>query len=160
MNMKHFATLLTDYPLDERRLGGLLMDISHTALAGSIQQDGLDVEHCFGNADWDSQPRNITVRLRSQNTAPKAALTELHKRGFRPCCALEFDCPNDSESELDTWSLVRVYAEHLSGWVATCFLDYNSTVTIVEDNSQIIHAPLGGKRKGLLLAASTLHLLA
>ena len=154
--VQHLATLLTDLPLDEPRLGGVLMDISHTALSGSIQQHGMSVYHTYGDAQFDTNPREITVRCLPINTVPKAALTELRKHGFFPACALEFDAGDDSEARLDAWSLLRVYSEHLRGWTMTCFIDFDEAAERTGSRAGLLHAPIGSNRKGVLISANTL----
>jgi hypothetical protein len=154
------ATLLTDLPLDEQRLRGVLLNISHTSLAGSIHQRGLEVVHSFGDAAEDFDVRDITVRCQPANTCHKAALVELRKLGFQPATALEFETSGDFESDLDAWSLVRVYSDELKGWVMTSFLDYDEALRRTGSDEGLLHAPVGGKKRGVLIAASSLSLLA
>ncbi|HJM39068.1 MAG TPA: hypothetical protein QGG59_03015 [Planctomycetota bacterium] len=154
------ATLLTDLPLDEQRLRGVLLNISHTSLAGSIQQYGLDATHSFGNAAKDFDVRDVTVRCRPANTSHKSALVELRKHGFQPATALEFETAGDSESDLDAWSLVRVYAEELKGWVVTAFLDFEEARSRTGSDEGLLQAPVGGKKRGVLIASNALELLA
>ncbi|MFQ5749528.1 MAG: hypothetical protein ACE5H3_08735, partial [Planctomycetota bacterium] len=73
------ATLLTDVPLDERTFRGVLLACSRSSLAGAISQSGLEAVHSFGDAERDAGARDLRVRCRPANTAPRAALTELRK---------------------------------------------------------------------------------
>ena len=159
--MPLLATLLTDLPLpDEAAFRGVLLDCSRTALAGSILQDGMSASHAYGEAETDRELREVRVVCRKASTAHRAALVELEKIGFRPATALEFHTAGDHESNEDAWALCEVYAEELKGWVVTAYIDYETAAERAGSEEGLIHAPVGGRHKGVLIAASTLRLLA
>lgn len=158
--MPLLATLLTDLPLDERSFHGLLLDCSRTALAGSILRHGLEATHSFGDADLDRDVRDVKVLCRKANTVHRAALVELRKHGFEPASALEFHTAGDHESNEDAWALCRVYAEELKGWLVTSYLDFDTAAARTGSADGLLHAPVGGRHKGVLIAASALRLLA
>ncbi|RMH03687.1 MAG: hypothetical protein D6702_05205 [Planctomycetota bacterium] len=159
--MPLFATLLTDLPLpDENALRGLLLDCSRTALAGSILQRGMTAVHSFGEADRDPEPREVRVICRKANTAHRAALVELAKQGFRPAAALEFHTDGHPETDQDAWSLCEVYAEEVRGWLVTSYLDFETAAERLGSEDGLLHAPVGGRRKGVLISARALRLLA
>jgi len=150
------ATLLTDLPLDESRFRGLLMDVAQSVVAGNIQQDGYWASHLFGNAEWDAKEREIKVQCRKANTAHPAALGELQKQGFRPESALEFTCSTDREAQLDAWSLLGAYAEVVQGWAVTSYMDFDEAAGHLGHEEGLLHAPVGGRKKGVLIAANQL----
>ncbi len=154
------ATLLTDVPLDAAAFRGVLLDCSQSALAGAITVEDLRAVHSFGEADRDTAPRDIEVRCRSANTAPRAALVELRKNGFEARTALEFHTPGDPESEEDAWALLRLYADELRGWALTRHFDHDTAAEILGSAEGLLHVPLGGPRRSVLIAASALALLA
>ena len=159
--MPLLATLLTDLPLpDEAAFRGVLLDCSHTALAGSILQDGMTAHHAYGDAQTDRDAREVRVVCRKANTAHRAALVELEKVGFRPATAVEFHTAGDHESNEDAWSLAEVYAEQLKGWLGTAYVDFETAAERIGSEEGLIHAPVGGKHKGVLIAANVLRLLA
>jgi len=153
------ATLLTDMPLDARAFRGLLVDVSRSSLAGAIAHDGLEATHSFGEAERDSDARDVQVRCRPANTAQRAALTELRKQGFEPATAVVFITSGDADSREDAWFLVGLYAEELRGWVVTSYLDFDEAAERMGNDEGLLHAPVGGKHKGVLIAASALRLL-
>ncbi|KAA3607507.1 MAG: hypothetical protein DWQ01_15065 [Planctomycetota bacterium] len=154
--MEIVATLLTDLVLDSRRFHGLLLDLSHSSLAGAIQQSGLEAIHAFGEADRDLDVRDIRVRCRPANTAPRAALHELANVGFEPSHSLEFQTQGDRESREDAWALVGLYAAELKGWIITSYMDFAEASQRLGSEEGLLHAPVGGRHKGVLIAASTL----
>lgn len=159
--MRHFATLLTDYPLDEARLRGLLLDLSSSALSGAILPRGLEAVHSFGEAELDAAPRDVLVRVRPGGTAHPAALAELRKAGFVPRHALEFLCAHDERTEADAWALVRLYADELAGWILTEYLTPDEVESRQGSREGLLPAPLGSHRKPVtLLASSALRQLA
>jgi len=153
------ATLLTDVPLDERTFHGVLLACSRSSLAGAISQFGLEAVHSFGDAERDADARDLRVRCRPANTAPKAALIELRKHGFQPVTALEFEAPADAESHEDAWTLVGLYVEELRGWVVTRHLDFEEARERLGTDEGLLHAPLGGRRRGVLLSTRAMALL-
>ena len=157
--METVATLITDVPLDERSFHAVLLDCSATALAGAITQQGMAAIHAFGEAERDVDVRDVRVRCRPANTAHKAALTELRKQGFDPVTSLEFETAGDRESREDAWALVGVYARELQGWIMTSYVDYDEAVARLGGEEGLLHAPVGGKRRGVLIAATALRLL-
>ena len=146
-------------PLDEQRLRSTLINLSRTSLAGAIVQDGMTAVHSFGDADSDARVRDVKMRCRPANTAPRAALVELEKLGFRPESTLEFQSPGDYESREDAWTLVGLYGEELLGWVITSYVDFDEAVRRIGSDEGLIHAPVGGKHRGVIIAASALRLL-
>ncbi len=159
--MELVAILLTDVPLDERRFRGLLLDLAGSSLAGAILQDGLEAVHSFGEAERDRDVRDVRVRCRPANTAPRAALAELRKQGFAPATALEISTAHDRESREDAWALLGLYAEELRGWVVTRYLDFDEAEARLGSREGLLHAPVGGSRRhrGVLISASALRLL-
>ncbi len=157
--MEIVATLLVDVPLDASNFHGLLLDLSATALSGAIQQQELKAFHTFGEASEDPNPREIRVCCLPANTAPRAALRELKKQGFSPATALEFSAPTDLESQEDAWTLLGVYARELRGWAITNKLDFDEASERLGSEDGILHAPLGGKKKGVLISSNALRLL-
>lgn len=159
--MPLLATLLTDLPLpDDQAFRGLLMTCSQTALSGSILQDGMTAHHAYGDAAIDRDAREVRVVCRKANTAHRAALVELEKIGFRPATALEFHTAGDHESNEDAWALCEVYAEELKGWLVTAYVDFETAAERAGSEEGLIHAPVGGRHKGVLIAANVLRLLA
>ncbi|TAH37024.1 MAG: hypothetical protein EYC70_08560 [Planctomycetota bacterium] len=158
--MPQFATLLTDVPVDERGFRSVLLATARTALGGGIVQGGLSATHSYGDADTDQRVRDIRVFVRPANTAPRAALTELEKHGFKPVTALEFHCDHDRDSQEDAWALLGLYADELRGWVMTHYLDYDEAAARCGGGEGLLRAPIGShKHPGVLIAASTLKLL-
>lgn len=159
--MPLLATLLTDLPLpDPAAFRGVLLDCSHTVLAGSILQDGMTALHAYGDAQIDRDAREVRVACRPANTAHRAALVELAKIGFRPASALEFHTAGDHESNEDAWALCEVYAEQLKGWLVTAYVDFDTAAARIGSQEGLIRAPVGGRHKGVLIAANVLRLLA
>lgn len=155
------ASLLTDVPLDEHRFHGLLRDVSQSALAGAVLPRGLTATHSFGNAEADLHERNVKVRVQRAGTAPPAALTELRKAGFRPETVLDFDAPGDVNTREDAWALINLYAAELRGWVLTRYLDYDEAAARAGSEAGLMHVPIGGgNHKAVLIAASTMEILA
>ena len=157
--MELVATLLTDIPLDSQSLRSTLLDLSRTSLAGAIVQDDMTVVHSFGDADRDQDVRDVKVRCRPANTAPRAALVELEKLGFSAVTSLEFQSPGDRESREDAWILAGLYGGELRGWVITSYLNFDEAVQRTGSEEGLLHAPVGGKNRGVLIAANTLQIL-
>ena len=135
------------------------MDLSTTTLSGSILQEELDAFHTFGEATEGPTPREIRVRCRPANTAPRAALLELKKHGFAPITALEFSAPADQESREDAWTLLGIYARELRGWALTARFSFSEAAKRLGTDEGILHAPVGGKSKSVLLSAAALRFL-
>lgn len=157
--MELVATLLTDVPLDAQSLRGVLMNLSRTSLAGAMLQHELQVVHSFGDAELDRAARDVKVRCRGANTAPRAALVELEKHGFQPVTAIEFQTAGDPESREDAWMLVGLYSEELRGWAVTSYLDFEEAVRRTGSETGLLHAPVGGRHRGVLIANQTLRQL-
>lgn len=159
--MELVAILLTDVGLDERRFHGLLLDLARSSLAGAILQHGLEAVHSYGEAERDQDARDVRVRCRPANTAPRTALAELRKQGFTPATVLEFSAGHDRESREDAWALLGLYAEELRGWVVTRYLDYDEAEARLGGHEGLLHAPLGGRRRhrGVLISSAALRLL-
>ena len=153
------ATLIIDVPLDERSFRATLMDCSRTSLAGAILQQGTTATHSFGEADRDTDARDVKVVCRPINATSRAAVTELRKHGFTPRTALEFQTARDGESREDAWALVGVYARELQGWIMTSYLDFDEAAARLGGEEGLLHAPVGGKRRGVLISAIALRLL-
>lgn len=159
--MELVATLLTDLPLDESRFRGLLLDLSHSSLAGAISPEGMTAIHAYGDADFDDSVRDVRVRVRPANTAPRAAIVELAKHSFRPVTAVSIETWGDAPSREDAWMLCSLYAAELQGWVLTSYLDFDTAVAYQGgDEHGLLHVPIGGKRRSVLMAASTMRELA
>jgi hypothetical protein len=155
------ATLLTDVPLDAASFRGVLMDLSRSSLAGAIVPDGLIAEHSYGDAEYDDSVRDVRVRVRPGNSAPRAAVVELAKVGFRPVTALSIETSGDRLSRDDAWILCSLYAAELQGWVLTSYLDYDTALAYQGgDDHGLLHVPIGGRRRSVLIAASTMRELA
>lgn len=157
--MELVATLLTDLPLDDRNFHGLLMDISHSSLAGAISPYGLEAIHSYGDADFDMSVRDIRVRVRKANTAPRSALVELSKHGFRPVTAVTFETQGDVDSREDAWALCSLYASELQGWILTNYLSFDQAVARLGDEDGLLHVPIGGKFRSVLVSFSALRQL-
>lgn len=159
--MELVATLLTDVPLDSPSFRGLLLDLSESSLAGAISPDGLTAIHAYGNADYDDTVRDVRVRVREANTAPRSAIVELAKHGFRPVTAISIETWGDAPSREDAWILCSLYAAQLQGWVLTSYLDFDTAVAYQGgDQHGLLHVPIGGRRRSVLIAASTMRELA
>ena len=159
--MELVATLLTDVPLDSQSFRGVLLDLSRSSLAGAISPDGLSAIHAYGNADYDDSVRDVRVRVRPANTAPRAAIVELTKHGFRPVTALSIETWGDAPSRDDAWILCSLYAAELQGWILTSYLDFDTAVSYQGgDEHGLLHVPIGGLRRSVLIAASTMRELA
>ncbi|MFK5956699.1 MAG: hypothetical protein QM477_09670 [Planctomycetota bacterium] len=156
--MEWFATLMTDMPLDERRFHGVLRDVAHSSLAGGIRPRGMAAWHSFGNAECDSDVRDLEVRVLRATEAPPSALHELEIAGFRTASALEFLVPPEEEACLEAWALVALYAEQLYGWVLTRHLDFETAAAIIGSENGLMHVPLNGGhgRKAVLVSAESL----
>lgn len=157
--MELVATLLTDLPLDDRNFHGLLMDISHSRLAGAISPYGLEAVHSYGDADYDASVRDIRVRARPANTAHRSAIVELSKHGFRPVTAVTFETQGDPDSREDAWALCALYAKELQGWVLTNYMSFDQAVARIGDEDGLLHVPIGGKFRSVLISFSTLRML-
>lgn len=158
--MEHVATILSDLPLDEARFRGLLLDLSRSALAGAILPEGMTAIHTYGNADVDLDARDVRVRARPANTAPRSALVELAKHSFRPVSAVIIETWGDDASREDAWMLCSLYAAELQGWVLTTYLDYDTAADYQGSEEGLLHVPIGGKQRSVLMAASTMRALA
>jgi len=154
------ATLLTDVPLDPARFRGLLLDMSQSSLAGAISPDGLTALHSYGDADIDLEVRDVRVRVRPANTAPRSALVELAKHSFRPQAALQIETWGEAVTRDDAWILCSLYAQHLQGWVLTSYLDFDTAAAYQGSEDGLLHVPIGGKHRSVLIAASTMRQLA
>ena len=137
----------------------MLMDISNSRLAGAISPYGLEAIHSYGDAEYDASARDIKVRARMANTAPRAALVELAKHGFRPVTAVTFETHGDPDSREDAWALCSLYAQELQGWILTSYLSFDQAVARLGDASGLLHVPIGGKFRSVLISFSTLRLL-
>ena len=135
------------------------MDVSQSSLAGAVSHVGLSAYHAFGDAETDLNVRDVEVRVRKANTAPKAALTELQKAGFSAVTALEFRTDGSAESQDDAWALVGLYGAELLGWVVTAYLDFEEAAYRAGTEDGRSRAPIGGRRRGVLIAESTLRRL-
>jgi hypothetical protein len=153
------ATLLSDLPLDPSRFRGLLLDVSQSSLAGAISPQGMTAVHSFGDAEYDRQVRDIRIRAGAANTAPRAALVELEKHGFRAASAVQVETWGDQASRVDAWMLTSLYAEQLQGWILTSYLDFDQAADRLGDDAGLAHVSLGGKHRSVLIAASTLRTL-
>ncbi len=159
--MELVATLLTDVPLDAASFRGVLMDMSRSSLAGAIVPDELTAIHSYGNAEYDDSVRDVRVRARPANTAPRAAVVELAKVGFRPVTAISIETWGDDLSRDDAWILCSLYAAELQGWVLTSYLDYDTALAYQGGEEYgLLHVPIGGRRRSVLIAASTMRELA
>jgi hypothetical protein len=154
------ATLLSDLPLDPSRFRGLLLDISRSSLAGAISPQGLTAIHSFGDAEYDRDVRDIRIRARAANTAPRAALVELKNQGFVPASAVQVETWGDQASRIDAWMLTSLYAEQLQGWILTNYLDFDQAADRLGDEVGLAHVSLGGKHRSVLISASSLRTLA
>lgn len=150
------ATLLTDLPLDERTFHGLLLDISHSTLAGAISPYEMEAIHSFGDADFDDSARDIRVRVREANTTHRSALVELSKHGFRPVTALQFETAGDADSREDAWALCSLYAAEVQGWVLTHYISFDQAARRLGDEEGLLHVPIGGKHRSVLISFSAL----
>ncbi|MBT4029790.1 MAG: hypothetical protein HN844_03815 [Planctomycetes bacterium] len=151
---------MTDIPISEPAFHGLLRAIAESSLAGAISPHGFEARHSFGEAALDLSVRDIVVRCRPANTVTRAALHELKKVGFRGQTAFVFESDGSPPSNEDAWQLVFLYAAEMSGWVATNYLDFEEATLLAGTSEGLIHAPIGGRHHGVLIAASTLRLLA
>lgn len=149
---------MTDMPLDERRFYGVLHDVAHSSLAGAIRPRGLSAWHSFGNAERDSDVRDLEVRVLRRTEAPPSALHELDLYGFRTASALEFLVPANEEARLEAWALVALYAEQLYGWVLTRHIDYDHAAALGGSEDGLMRVPLNGGhgRKAVLISAESL----
>ncbi len=150
------ATLLTDLPLDPSRFRGLLLDISRSSLAGAISPDGLTAIHSYGDAEFDRDVRDVRVRARPANTAPRAAMVELSKHGFRAQSAITIETWGDAASREDAWMLASVYAREVRGWILTAYLDFDEALDRLGDAEGLLHVPSASRQRCVLIAASTL----
>ena len=153
------ATLFTDLPLVEQTFRGLLLDISGSSLAGAISPHGMEAMHSYGDANFDSTVRDIKVRARPANTAARSALVELEKLGFRPATAFTFETAGDVDSREDAWALCSLYAAEVQGWVLTTYLSYDEAVDRLGADDGLLHVPIGGKHRSVLIASSALRQL-
>lgn len=149
---------MTDMPLDERRFHGVLRDVAVSSLAGAIRPRGLCAWHSFGNAERDTEVRDLEVRVLRRTEAPPSALHELDEIGFRTASALEFLVPPEEEARLEAWALVALYAEQLYGWVLTRHIDFDSAAALSGSEEGLLHVPLNGGhgRKAVLVSAESL----
>jgi len=150
------ATLLIDIPLQEQSFRGVLMDISQSSLAGAIAQHELVATHSFGNADIDTDVRDIRVLANPANTAPPEAKRELGKIGFRIQTVLRFETFGDRNSREDAWALAELYADQLKGWMLTSYMDFETAAERLGGNDGLVHLPAAGKRKMVLIASNKL----
>ena len=105
--------------------------------------------------------RSSTWRARPGNTAPRAAVVELAKVGFRPVTAISIETWGDDLSRDDAWILCSLYAAELQGWVLTSYLDYDTALAYQGGEEHgLLHVPIGGRRRSVLIAASTMRELA
>ncbi len=154
--MELVATLLIDIPLQEQSFRGVLMDISQSSLAGAIAQCELAATHSFGNADIDTDVRDIQVLANTANTAPPEAKRELKKIGFRIQAVIRFETAGDQDSREDAWALAELYADQLKGWVLTSYMDFETAAERLGDSNGLMHLPATGKRKVVLIASNKL----
>lgn len=158
--MEILATLVTDLPLDEARFRSVLFDCSRSSLAGAILQKGMTAVHSFGEADRDAAPRDVQVVVRSPGTIHPSAAHELRRLRFEAAAALEFHCDPHPETREDAWALVHLYAEQLRGWVVTDYLSYEEAAARQGSEEGLLRAPVGGRKRGVLIAARALESLA
>ena len=89
------------------------------------------------------------------------AIVELTKHGFRPVTALSIETWGDAPSRDDAWILCSLYAAELQGWILTSYLDFDTAVSYQGgDEHGLLHVPIGGRRRSVLIAASTMRELA
>ncbi len=150
------ATLLVDIPFSAASFRGVLFDVSQSTFAGAISQHELTATHSFGDADVDTDVRDIRVIARKSNTAPPEACRELKKVGFRAETVLRFETFGDSRSREDAWALVELYADLLKGWVLTAYFDFESAAQRLGTEEGLMHLPATGKQKMALIAANQL----
>jgi hypothetical protein len=154
--MELVATLLIDIPLQEQSFRGVLMDISQSSLAGAISQHELVATHSFGEADFDTDVRDIRVLANSANTAPPEVKRELETIGFGIRTVIRFETYGDQNSREDAWALAELYADQLKGWVLTSYLDFKTAAERLGSGDGLMHLPAAGKRKMVLIASNKL----